>query len=188
MYENGHFFFRCPSRRTYRYIGRCLNFAIDRTWRSCALESLKTSGSQIRDGVSALKGSPRCLRCCTKIKGVQLITGDAGQAYECISLEKPIHVLQKLEQRIKTIAAGRRIAVKRGPKACVFFTFLRSIPDHAVFEVTEVFACVFHLLFLRVYRFGNLYLIQKNRSTNRRSRELRDTQCGAEQVRASYVA
>ena len=155
-------FIRFPSRRLYKDIGRGFLFYVSYIWTSFAFPDLASAFVTISDSISKLQASPRCLRCGSVLEGISLVSADAGQAHEVLKLAFISSVLFRLVHLVLAADMPGYVAVKSQQKSAVYFNPTGApLEEYRTLAFFDIMNCVFCIIFMRIYRFGNLYVWQR---------------------------
>ena len=90
------------------------------------------------------------------------MTADAGQAFEVIPTELVRGALEELRERCKDMNLPPFVAVSRsGHVECFFVPTVATIDGYAIYSIDLIIDCSVHVLAMRVYRLGDLFVLQK---------------------------
>ena len=129
-------------------ISRGLETLLKKHIRGFECWSLREAASNLRQGVSALRGPPAddsvCWRCQAPKKDMESIVADAGQFFESVSASDASKALGHLRAETEKADAHPSISVYRCPKRRVFAGGRLRNPrnDLKTFTVDELSGCV----------------------------------------------
>ena len=90
-------------------------------------------------------------------------TADVGQAYDVIPMTMFQDALAELQAQHADRNLPAYMVVKKQANAeCYFAGAATPVDGCTVFQVEVVFSCALHQLCMKVYRFGNLCVIQRD--------------------------
>lgn len=89
-------FYRMPSRRACKYLGRALSLYLKSTWHSASFGSMKTATEECEAAFTHLTCRETCVLCGTSIENIAVNISDAGQAYEVLSVTAILDALNYL--------------------------------------------------------------------------------------------
>lgn len=163
-------FFRLPSKRMYRYVGRGLEFLIQEFRPGADLPSLSEARASLKSRFECMHPRPGqhdkyCLCCGKLMKHPTLHISDAGQAFEAIKVDVIESRLDSLFDRavMSTTCTNPSIQVHCSRKSSVSWGgFIKDdLSDRKVLLLSTIRTCVKSLLQCRLYLCGNRVLRQR---------------------------